>query len=256
MEVEIGDYNKDHYQPCSSEYINFGISHSSICHFPEFWQEVVEREYEILSFMGVQGNLATQDENGLFGYLLPHCNKFTCNELLSHFKSTGKIKIHSIKRLSDGEIFTIGDRLIDSSNMNQGSFTLKTIEFEIAPSDKGTGRLTFIHDHKILGKWLYLSGLKHVKEPLFVTEDGVEIHEISDEKSYFQLTPEWYIYEIGNKFYACRECDKYFSTREAAQEYIDLNKPKYSLQDVINSMEGLYACTGCIVEHRLKNFNK
>ena len=71
-------------------------------HF-EFWQEVIEKDYEILSFKDTIGNLITKKEG-----------KFLTSFHDTEYKEEGLIKrckIHSVKRLSDGEVFTVGDNV-------------------------------------------------------------------------------------------------------------------------------------------------
>jgi hypothetical protein len=69
-----------------------------------------------------------------------------------------------------------------------------------------------------------------VQEPLFVSEDGVEIYEGMKttvvSKKDFSTGPD--MDNIGmypNKFW-------YFSTLESAEKYVRLNKPRYSLRQV------------------------
>jgi len=69
--------------------------------FPEFWEEVFEKDYEILS-------------------------QVTKYNPLDDYKVTGT-KIYSIKRLSDGEVFTLGDTIKVSQHGNPhiiGKFSL------------------------------------------------------------------------------------------------------------------------------------
>ena len=77
----------------------------AIENYPEFWEEIKEKEYEILSFM---------DKNIIFNLsdkvYQPNADiDFDCGlkYCLNNFK------IHSIRRLSDGEVFTLGDRYGD-----------------------------------------------------------------------------------------------------------------------------------------------
>jgi hypothetical protein len=69
--------------------------------YPEFWEKVVEKDYEILSFISDKNCIDTKRENGKFlaknlkgeGYYI-ESGYLKCN---SH-------NIHSVQRLSDGEI--------------------------------------------------------------------------------------------------------------------------------------------------------
>ena len=72
---------------------------------------------------------------------------------------------------------------------------------------------------------------EEIKEPLFVTEDGVDVFKYD----YF-----YYVSKGGIccKGYASGELSatnkefKYFSTPGAAKKYIDQNKPKFSVKDI------------------------
>ena len=70
------------------------------------------------------------------------------------------------------------------------------------------------------------------EKPLFTTEDGVEIFKGDD---YWQVIPEFRHYFIGNNDYERRSCDKHFSTEKAAKDYIEMNKPMYSLKNILDS---------------------
>jgi hypothetical protein len=133
--------------------------------------------------------------------------------------------IKSVKRLSDDTIFSIGDKVINPKLRSNATFTITRFELDC----NGEHMLAFggggaIGIHKI----------EKYKEPLFITEDKVEIFKGD---GYWQVTPEFNHYFIGNNDYARRDCDKHFSTEQAAKEYIRLNKPKYSLEDIYSCLE-------------------
>lgn len=76
------------------------------------------------------------------------------------------------------------------------------------------------------------------RKPLFVTEDGVDVFEdgaelICVEKDF--STRKAYISPFASPI----ECNKYFFTEAAAIEYVRLNKPMYSLNDVGDAWEKL-----------------
>jgi hypothetical protein len=234
---------------------------------PEFFEEIIEKQYEILSFICnkdlrsnfiSKGAILHKTENGKFEYGI--IRDFEERILtLSHWD------IHSIRRLSDNEVFSIGDVLIDTSNKSQGSFTLKEIEFESAPIDKGSGKLSFVHTHPILGKWILLEKLEKAKPVLLVTEDSKQIFE---DDSY------WFVW-LSNKAAAQHQKGmvvygpyharpligedawskdaKHFSSKEAAQEWIILNKPVLSINDVLQHIRQV---SKTLDEGSLKEFVK
>lgn len=161
--------------------------------YPEFWEEVIEKDYEILS------------------YTSPYDRWHSQNMI-----------IHSVKRLSDGEIFTVGDKIKIHNKI--GTITYFT-------KDLWAG----IEGVKCNGPYK-ISLLNKVKQPLFTTEDGVDIHydqmffNVNNFKiETFQVTNDKYPLDFLN------DGSKQFSTKEAAEEYIIMNKPCLSLNDIFSS---------------------
>ena len=81
-----------------------------VVNYPDYWEEVVEKDYEIISFKQDSGitDLWTKFTGGwsrnINGY--PTTVPYTLEDILKNDLYT----IHSVKRLSDGEIFTVGDK--------------------------------------------------------------------------------------------------------------------------------------------------
>ena len=168
--------------------------------FPEFWEEVVEKDYEIVDF------------------------------------HKGDNKIISIKRLSDDEIFTIGDKIFPNNKIHKFeikdsilkiwhcdiSFSTPIIE---GPSGQ-PGNCSWIED---------ISNVQKIKQKLFTTEDGVDIFEgnnyyiVNKQSLIIPLNP---VNPIANKTFIKNNSYYYFSTKEKAEEYIFMNKPVLSLNDV------------------------
>jgi hypothetical protein len=201
---------------------------------PKFWEEVIEKDYEILAFRCENHNKPyVKHSNGKFAFA--HENGFsTVDDLLSG--TTFNI-IHSIKRLSDGEIFTVGDET-NFGKINKFRIEdLKSLKdnFGVFFTNKEIGQLSIKFNRKEDGtNWniQWLTNTKLVKKPLFTTEDGVEIFEGDS-------------YRVINKntfFTHPCTCDKYssieeknfikFSTKKAAEAYILMNKPCLSFNDI------------------------
>jgi hypothetical protein len=95
---------------------------------------------------------------------------------------------------------------------------------------------------------------EEIKEPLFVTEDGVELFNINDRVFGVLTKANWQKYYNGDGVYLGiiinkKSSDwKYFSTKEAAEKYYDLNIPKYSKKQILDT---LYQCK----EHYYGYFN-
>lgn len=193
----------------------------------EFWEEIIEKDYEILSFnTGAFYNfIAELQNNGTYN----GTSKSHAFEQLSN----GRWTIQSIKRLSDGQIFTIGDivteRMSDKTNVTIKRFNIHSNKLIVEVSKYS------------LNTTVELIFLNKVKEPLFTTEDGVDIYEgdycshvnISDLTKRARTS-----YNTGNSYNP--KITKYFSTEEAAEEYILMNKPCLSILDVLDSQDNTY----------------
>ena len=233
------------------------------------------KEYEILSFEGDTGKFATLCPDNFYRYTPYNNRDFTLAKMLE-LASVGTVRIHSVKRLSDGEVFTVGDKL-----HKHGATIKKFIvmnDFLQIISDATHGVVT-----NNLG-WRLENLQKAIRYPLFITEDDVVIYEENKKSCWimdtdFNLHPYPYIgfktfstkqkaeeYIAKNKVLFVTEdgvnvykddsfyfVDSYFeigrgkaisgtfsrisdykefSTKEKAQEYIDMNKPMYSIKDV------------------------
>jgi len=187
----------------------------------EDWEEVVEKEYEILSFVCdleyVNVNL-TRNKDGFYG---------THNVEEKVLINSGLHHIHSVKRLLDGEIFTIGD-LVDFGDKEHHKIT----SFGDLKGDKNN--FWAFYDNKN-NYGCNLSCLKNIKQPLFVTEDGKEVFE--GDKFWYPNTHVWDVNIIeanANNYHYVVDVNKYktFSTKDKAEEYILENKPCLSVKDV------------------------
>jgi hypothetical protein len=108
-----------------------------VVNYPEFWEEVVEKDYEIISFKQDSGitDLWTKFTGGwsrnINGY--PTTVPYTLEDILKNDLYT----IHSVKRMSDGEVFTVGDK-----------FTGYTPEESIIREFNLQGNILVIQAHK------------------------------------------------------------------------------------------------------------
>jgi hypothetical protein len=186
-------------------------------------REIVDRDYEILAFKRDGGNY-----DGIT-FTLKTDGKYEASFTKAHLSLkhclNGRFKIHSVKRLSDGEVFTVGDNVKISAKSNPCS------------------EQTTIQDLKF---WLKeINKLSHIKKPLFKTEDGVDIFE-GDKYYFVELDAEDDSFKCFKRLCTSRDTRliekhkdiKGFSTKEKAEEYIMMNKPCLSMQDLKN--------TGCI----------
>jgi hypothetical protein len=163
--------------------------------YPEFWQPVVEKNYEILSLVASEKN--PQHKKG---------SKFLHNKdyKFKNMHPTEFWDIFSVKRISDNKIFTIGDFYED--------LIIEKMFMSVA------GDILTTYKPKI-------------KKPLFTTEDGVDIFE--GDYSYGVHNSKFDIVAIKhiNTVYVTDNFIE-FSTKEKAEEYIIDNKPCLSVNDV------------------------
>jgi hypothetical protein len=195
---------------------------------PEFWEEVVEKDYEILS-------LCTKSDSHMLKkpfYDIPNLLEQGC-------------KINSVKRLSDGEVFTIGDEAM-SKYGNYGHITEFQLKYsKIYISTKSGDNRCCLKD------------LKRVKKPLFTTEDSVNIFEGDNPKVYM-------VHKIND--YKIKECIKkdvkpgsfsnkvyYFATKEAAEKYVLMNKPCLSFNMIIKYIPKLSPRLQKKLKNEIKN---
>jgi hypothetical protein len=196
--------------------------------YPEFWEEVVEKDYEILE---IRVNKQYKDKTKVKKWTPENSYGLSLETMLNlgNCVKSGDFYIYSIKRLSDSEIFTVGDEIEFNIHYTPKKAIGTISEFIIYGNKIG-----FVDSDRKYNSLLDIIGNK-IKKPLFTTEDGVDIFE--EDKAYM-VCPYWRVdeYEISKNTATDR---KWFSTKEAAEEYILMNKPCLSIND-IKSIEHIY----------------
>jgi hypothetical protein len=174
---------------------NYSVRH--IENSPEFWEEVVEKDYQILKTCPIEGT------------------------------------IYSVKRLSDGEVFTVGDRI---KVCQHGS--TKTID-----SIDLYGNTSSLKE----GIWFtYSSGSCHMT---YAINQKNLVYLTLNEQDIFEGDTVWYVnrenfYYDYIKAYPevnfCSERRAYFLTEEEAKNFIIENKPALSIKEFweITTMSG------------------
>lgn len=135
-------------------------------------------------------------------------------------------KIHKVKRLSDGEVFAVGNEVL------VGLCDGKIREFVV-----DEGKVSCYIDKT---KWLVgLISLVKIKQPILTTEDGFD--KIHKSNTLFFVNSQWWTQEstVGNYIDMILEGDisrkgKFptFNMKTNAQTYIDENKPQFSKKDM------------------------
>ena len=200
--------------------------------YPEFWQEVVEKDYEILSFINVNNKIYELRLDGrYFNDELKYNDYKYCLEVL---------KIHSVKRLSDSQIFTIGDKVFTE----YVNYTINKIDIV---NDKCMVTALYDTNNPNGSRFHYnLNNLKKAKQPLFTTEDGVDIFEgdnlysidnMLNIRKHLLFNARYDDNTLLNNRIFFNSDYKHFSTKEKAEEYILMNKPLLSLSDVWDNLK-------------------
>ena len=173
---------------------------------PTILKEPVKQDYEILSFKVTEnGNVWKLNEHGLYSW-----QGFNNTHTLLHMLKCVKeefITIHSVKRLTDGEVFSIRDK---EKAYGEIKFFLIVNEVMFFGTDNVTWELEYA---------------VKVKQPtiLLTTEDGKEITE--SRQWVFCITPNDYCKFSSLAKDTHPETCKTFSTEAARDEYILQNKP-------------------------------
>ena len=108
MEVGLGDRNYG-YSPCAGNYTDYKkLDNPEVENNPEFWEEVIEKEYEILSFKCIVDHSSVADFNEIRVISENTATVKAYLEMGSCVKN-GDWAINSVKRLSDCEVFSVGD---------------------------------------------------------------------------------------------------------------------------------------------------
>lgn len=199
----------------------------------EVWIEKtkLQNEWETVAY-NYAGNIC--EENG--GYFWSH-------KIMEAF-TEGQLKelnclIHSVRRLSDGGVFTVGSSF---SNNHCGIYTQHTIkefvvsgdELQVWPEDGG---------------YYPLFSIKKIptKTPLFTTEDGKPVYE-GDEFAIVELLSYCVSKSvcINHAGVGNHPNQKYFSTEAVAKEWVLMNKPQYSLDDIRKALHGKWGTANAV----------
>lgn len=182
------------------------------------WEEIEHKQWEITAFT-IEGTVCRVID-GLV--TLPNYCQYTLEKCLG-YRDTKPFPIYSVKRLSDGEEFKIGDHC--EMNSNAPAITKITID----------GSYCWLH---YLSKepnyreytWNIINAIKI--EKAFTTEDGVDMYK--GDKFYYLHPSYGYVMSTaevnGNIDYNTNSnYAKKFSTVEAFDEYVNMNKKVLSI---------------------------
>jgi len=252
MELGVGGENcYGNYFPYHSKYSDYYVAPNIVENNPEFFEEIIQKEYEILSLFGLISNVPHfVDKNGniLTFNQQSICERGPAEKVV--LKKPDRWKINSIRRLSDNEVFSIGDKVDWKSHKNHSTISeiklFNDIPVIVLTLKNGLDQLSSS-----------LQSISKAKPVLFVTEDGKDVFE--DDNVHWVIN--------GHYGYELRICENYvklfllkgnvykiFSSFEKAQDYIILNKSVLSINDIVNISKGTN--TMDMIEERLKELVK
>lgn len=173
---------------------------------PEYWEEVIEKDYEIISYVAKDNptNITTKRRGAHL-----HEEYWT---------------IHKVKRLSDGEIFTVGDLIKTPYTERTRILKFKTPEANEYFIEISTG-------------FTRLLSLEKVKQPIFLTQDGKDIF-VGDRIIWVNknsLSHGDFTADYGSLFLSDQVA--YFLSAVDAQDYISRNKPRLSIEDCFKILQ-------------------
>jgi hypothetical protein len=177
-------------------------------------------EYEILSFR----DPCSDAQHRIVAYQSHHLTY----EQWSQSWLNAKAPIHSVRRLSDGEVFELGKNV----QHVEGHYSAVITEFYL-PSDE-RGEMWFYCDGqkdtvKNLNNFVNLPTPKH----LFTTEDGWDIYETSNVFLHGVDTNTWMPGMLHSSLFKKEDIWKWFSNEYNRDRYILMNKPALSINDVM-----------------------
>jgi hypothetical protein len=199
------------------------ISKIDYSRYPKNWEAFVEQDSIVLSFKYKSEEIVTLREKGTYIIDSAEDSEFP-GFTLEEQKSDPFCDIYSIKRLSDGKIFTVGDKICKASKNNV--FTIASFNIS-SRGDTYASCTGESYSPSIAIKDFIIA------TPLFTTEDGLDI--ISKRKSYYIVSKDFkitYCTEFSEKDLEY----KTFSTQKAAREYVTMNKPEFSRNQIIEML--------------------
>lgn len=178
-----------------------------------------QKEWEIIAYFynNEARNAWLFDEGRAVWYV------FNGEDFTTHNKPRKEWIIKSVKRLSDGEVFSVGDET------NLGAvkdFSVTAGELLVGFEGKESRRYPLNQVTKL-----------SKKQPLFITADGYKIFEeneviycVSKQSTLVEEFPSHSVMK-QNKYY------KYFHSQQAAEEYLINHAQVLSLDDVLNALQ-------------------
>jgi len=210
------------------------------------WKEIIEEGYEILSYQSLDNPKRIFRKNNPLNKTLKYVSGWYCDQgtHVDPKPDTITYPIHSIERLSDGEVFELGATAKTKTSIGthiirsfQIQTKLKSIGIDGVVFYKGVDEIWVEWDKDSGGNWL--DKIEIVKDPIFTSEDGVEIFTGNDlfilscnNGSITDISPVSEELKTHPFKGVNGEGFKYFSTKKATENYVLMNRVSLSLNDV------------------------
>ena len=211
IKITIEGVEKE-FEPIEEGYMKVYDPNINFLFQKKWYREVepVKQDYEIMSFKNGKGDIFEKTDKGNFTTYNSE-NTYSLDRMIEGIQVYATF-IHSVKRLTDGEVFTVGD---DERHIN-GKIA------KIIISDKNEVWLCNVYNLRI-----FLRDAVKVKQPsiLLTTEDGVSIMDKNIRIFVVNKNLAHSYYIRAEKCINDLKC-LYFSTYAAGEEYILKNKPK------------------------------
>lgn len=176
------------------------------------------KEWEIVSFVSIHGEVLTLDEKK-WKYRSETSSISDMDFLLKHYS------IHSVRRLSDNTVFSVGDSY-------DGGY--KITAFKIT----GTTMMYECNDNEC---FYNIAGLRipDSQKPPITDLPKQQVVEDKPPLSYHWAVQKNTFHLLDGIIYPLSKPEDWetFSTLEAAEQYIDMNKKQFSKNDIINSLK-------------------
>lgn len=231
LKLEVGKTYKLQYKHCKSPIRACKITRITTDGYPwmectdfkgivspncyDLIEEIIEKDYEIISIM-CSSVIHYKQSNGNY--------RSASGASTISDKCIDEYPIHSIKRLSDGKIFTIGDKVNGDNATGDINGIVLCKKHRSKDNYKSN---VMIHTTHINSIWL--DEIRH-KKPLFTTEDGVDVFK-GDKTCWIN---NWTITNFVDWMRENNNNELHFSTKKAAEEYVLINKPCLSIKDVMS----------------------
>lgn len=204
--------------------------------YPKNWEPFVEKEYEVVAVKTKDGTLLYFEGDVCVRRTdyLSAGSTLKLSDILS-IKGENKIEIHSVKRLTDGKIFTVGENV--GHVYNKHVFKILSFNF----SEKGMAYTSCSNDLYTPSININLLLKLVEKDVLYTTFDGVNRYEyqkehwVIDNTYAYELTTCKLHFEGLGSFEGCIQKKpkvyKLFSTDKAALAYVESLKPLFITED-------------------------